>query len=115
MSDNKINPSIDICILSAEYGLLKPEEKIPYYDRKMDKERAEELRSEVVPALENKIVSGGYERVVVNMGTQYRHAIEGFADELSIEVLYIEGAGIGEKGHELKEFLRSENQSQSQD
>jgi cytoplasmic iron level regulating protein YaaA (DUF328/UPF0246 family) len=106
--EGELDPAIDICILSAEYGLLEPDEDIPHYDRRMDADRAEELRPEVVPELREKVASGNYDRVLLNMGEDYRRAVKGFETGLSAEIEYIEGAGIGEKGHQLKQMLRTD-------
>lgn len=98
----------DLCILSAEHGLLNPSTAIEYYNREMDEERADELKARVVPDLKARIESAGYDRVVVNVGQAYWNAIEGFDDELDVQLTVIEGNGLGEKGHGLKEFLQTE-------
>ncbi len=100
---------MDLKILSAKYGLLEPDEQIEYYDYRMDKQRAEELRPIVVDELQQLILEREYERVVVNMGKEYRMAIRGFDDGLDIIPEYIGGEGIGYKGHVLKRFVRGDD------
>ncbi|WP_135366324.1 DUF6884 domain-containing protein [Halosimplex halophilum] len=109
---NTINGGIekapfDICILSAEHGLLNPTDYISNYDREMDERRAAELRDSVVTQLREKIQSSGYDPVVVNLGQVYYQAIQGFESGLGVTVKTIEGDGIGEKGQELKQHLES--------
>ena len=111
--EGELDPGIDICILSAEHGLLEPDDMITAYDRRMDTDRASELCAEVVSALRKKVRRGGYDQVVVNMGRAYRQAIDGFEHGLDIEVRYIEAGGIGKKGHELKQLLRTSEPAQT--
>ncbi|WP_081909276.1 peroxide stress protein YaaA [Haloferax prahovense] len=107
--DGECRPDMDLKILSAKYGLLEPDEQIEYYDYRMDKQRAEELRPIVVDELQQLILEREYERVVVNMGKEYRMAIRGFDDGLDIIPEYIGGEGIGYKGHVLKRFVRGDD------
>lgn len=107
--DGALRDDLDICILSAEHGVVGPDEPIDHYDRRMDSVRAAALNEEVVTDLRARVRDGGYDRVVVNMGSVYRDAIEGFDDPLSVEVQYIEGAGIGHKGHALKRVVRGDD------
>lgn len=99
------NAPFEMCILSAEHGLLNPTDCIAYYDRQMDEERAAELRDPVVAQLRKKIQSLDCDSVVVNLGQVYYQAIHGFETGLEVAVNTIEGDGIGEKGHELKQQL----------
>jgi cytoplasmic iron level regulating protein YaaA (DUF328/UPF0246 family) len=98
---------IDICILSAEYGLLSSDSEIDHYDRRMDTERARELAPDVQAALETR-VANGYDRVIVNVGGAYQEALEGIRKRVEVPVHYIEGAGIGEKGRLLKQVIRGD-------
>jgi len=97
----------DLRILSAEHGLLHPADGIEYYDREMDVERATELRPTVANELQSLVESADYERIIVNTGEAYEAAIAGFQEGLDAEVVRIEGAGLGEKGHSLKVLLES--------
>lgn len=105
-SEGKLDPSLDICILSAEYGLVDKDEPIPYYDRRMDIERADELRDDVLSALRQKMSEKDYDRVIINMGEVYQRAITGIDDTVGPSVVYIQGGGIGQKGHILKQIIR---------
>lgn len=109
--EQAMRDDLDIRILSAKYGLLDPEDCIEYYDQKMDRSRAAELRDSVITDIETQIDKYGYSRIVVNLGEPYKKAIEGLDQRVDPEVLFIEGDGIGNKGHELKRFIRGRRES----
>lgn len=94
--------SVDILILSAEYGLIEPNTPIKYYDRRMNKQRAMELRPKVMEKL-REIVKG-YDEVFVCLGKDYLECIKGIENFANVK--YANGK-IGEKGRELKEWLKS--------
>jgi hypothetical protein len=105
--EGEMDTRIDICILSAKHGLIDADEKISWYDRRMDQERAAELAPSVQANLEGR-VNGIYDHVIVNVGGTYREALAGIESRLDTEVHYIEGAGIGYKGQALKRVLRGD-------
>jgi len=112
IDDGALRNDIDIMILSAEFGLLDTGDLIPMYDRKMTIQRAEELRNDVVNTLVSRIERSAYDELVINMGSEYEHAIRGVNAELKIDITRIEGEGIGEKGSKLKQFIRSDSSVQ---
>lgn len=101
-------PDVDLRIISAKHGLLRPGEPIGYYEQQMNTERAQQLRESIVPALRETVQENEYDRVVINLGKEYQQAIEGFAESIDVAVTQIDGDGIGEKGHILKRFLNGE-------
>jgi len=105
--EGEYDDNIDIRILSAEHGLLNPEDEIVTYDKEMDAHRADKLKTAVVPELCRTIDEGGYDNVVLNVGKTYRRALEGLDSKADAEVVEIEG-GLGERGHVLKKFVRGE-------
>lgn len=107
--DGEWRPELDLRILSAEHGILHPNEQISYYDRRMNAERAQELRPETVEELRRLINEKGYERVIVNMGQEYRAAIQNFDQGLDVKIEFIRGDGIGYKGHVLKRVVRGDD------
>lgn len=106
--DGVLRNDIDICILSAKYGLVDQTEAISYYDQKMTKERARQLRPEVIDDLESRIETGDYETVLLNLGRTYQAAVEGISERVDVAVTMVEGGGIGEKGQQLKRLLRTD-------
>jgi hypothetical protein len=111
--EGEYKQEMDICMISAKHGLLNRDDEIETYDQEMEKERAEELRTEIVPKLQEKINSEDYRRVILNLGEEYRRAVEGFQSDTSIKVIEIEG-GLGERGHKLKKIIRDEKKCKNE-
>jgi len=105
--DGEFQDDIDLCVLSAKYGLVNSENKISYYDQRMDADRAAEIRAEITAELHEKVSNQGYDYVVFNLGSEYRSAIGDFSD-LSASVQFIDAEGIGCKGHTLKKIIRGD-------
>jgi len=107
MREDELCPDMDVCILSAEYGLIDAETEIKWYDRRMDRQRARELVSDVTSDLHERVVDN-YDRVIVNVGEVYKKAIDDGLSTLDVDVYYIQGEGIGVKGSRLKGLIRGE-------
>lgn len=105
--ENEFDGDIDLCILSAEYGIIERDEEISWYDRRIDSERAEELSSKVAQEL-TRIVDSSYDKLLINVGRDYLEALSQVMKELTVPVYYIEGSGIGKKGSVLKGVIRGE-------
>jgi cytoplasmic iron level regulating protein YaaA (DUF328/UPF0246 family) len=52
---------LEILIVSAEYGLIKADKLIDFYDRKMTPARAKELRPHIAEKLEAKLANSEYQ------------------------------------------------------
>ncbi|QSG02809.1 DUF6884 domain-containing protein [Natranaeroarchaeum sulfidigenes] len=109
MREELFDEEMDICILSAEHGLIESDTKIEWYDNRMNAERAVELAPRVQTQL-RETVSETYDEVIINVGGTYRLALEGISDAVDAKVYYIEGEGIGHKGHILKRVVRGERE-----
>jgi hypothetical protein len=106
--EDAFDSAIDLVILSAEYGLLDPDEEIEDYDRKMGYARAQEFRDRGLPDdLAERVRDGGYERMVVNLGGPYEEAVAGFETEVEACVTYLSGQ-LGERGSKLKSLVRTD-------
>lgn len=105
--EGKFRSDIDILILSAKHGLLKPDEKIRSYDRQMTQSRAADLRESVTMNLQELVQQKEYNRIVLNMAREYRSSI-GEIHDYQGQVSEISGSGIGEKGGKLKKFIRGD-------
>lgn len=103
--EGEFDENIDLCILSAEHGLISPSEKITWYDRRMDTGRAAELAPDVTADIATR-VNGTYDKVIVNVGGPYNRALKDIESVLDIPVHFIEGEGIGYKGSVLKKVIR---------
>lgn len=105
MRTNTFRPELDILIISAEHGVIDPEDKISYYDRRMNFDRASELNDEIVSTLSNNITENSHHKVWINLGKDYSPAIDGLEAAVETPVHYIEGSGIGNKGKQLKNLV----------
>ncbi|WP_254762234.1 DUF6884 domain-containing protein [Natrinema marinum] len=103
--DDELQDEIDICVLSAEHGLIDTTDEISYYDRHMNPDRAAEIRDDITTELRGRVAENDYEHVIFNLGSAYRSAIGDLSD-LPASVQFIEGDGIGYKGHTLKQIIR---------
>lgn len=99
---------VDICILSAKYGLIDAEEAITTYDRRMTPSRAEELRDSVTDSIRKRVKEEKYGEVVLNLGKDYLGAVGDLPEHSDVDTLKIRGDGIGQKGKQLKRFVRSD-------
>lgn len=98
-------------ILSAEYGIIRPEDEIEYYDRRITSERAKELRDQVLADVERVVRGKDYDEILVNAGKEYAIALEGIEEVVDTKVTHIQGQGIGEKGNDLKYQVLEKNPS----
>lgn len=105
--EGEFQHDIDICVLSAKYGLVDATDQIRHYDRRMNSSRAAQLRPAIRATLEEKIEEEGYEHVICNLGAEYRSAL-GDVTTLPATVEFLEGEGIGHKGHLLKKVVRGD-------
>lgn len=97
--------SLDIFIISAKYGLIHPETKISYYERKMTTEEADRNRSSNDEVIFSKISNLNYDQILVVLGKTYRKSIDiEKLKRISKNVLISEGP-IGIKLHDLKHWL----------
>lgn len=75
-----VPPDLHITILSAQFGLLCPSDPIPFYDRLMDRERAEELKAIVSARLDEFLREIRPSTMFTNLGKTYRLAISSSAE-----------------------------------
>jgi hypothetical protein len=97
-------PTIDICIISAQYGFLHPDDLIQDYDLRMTPQRARELHGDILTGLRSLISRRHYREIFVNLGKDYLPAVEGFEDLVTCPVRYA-GGRIGEKMSAMKQWL----------
>jgi len=99
---------IELRILSAEHGILRADDEINNYDRRMTPSRARELREYVTEDLRHCILNGDYETVIMNMGSVYNQAVGDLSKHNNIDITNIKGDGIGTKGRKLKQVVRND-------
>ena len=99
--------NMDILILSAKYGLIRYNENISYYEQIMTSKRAEELGNDVYIRLEKILKNNHYDYVFINLGKTYALALEKCKEMLSRYNVYWANGQIGERLHQLKNWLES--------
>lgn len=101
---------LDIFILSAEFGLIRSEQPIPVYDRRMTNHRAEELHSQVLEVFKREIASQEYAELFLSMGKTYLPALTGYVSLLSPATkVIVSDVTAGRKLTELKTWLMGKN------
>ncbi|WP_380675540.1 DUF6884 domain-containing protein [Salinigranum sp. GCM10025319] len=108
--ENDFRSDIDVCILSAKYGLIEETTRIEEYDQRMNRERAVDLQEDVEIRLRDILKSGEYERVIINAGQNYRVALKQFIQNTDIDVEILHGQ-LGERGSVLKRLVRKSQNS----
>lgn len=104
--ESKMPRNVDILILSAQYGLLMPDDMIEMYDRRMDKKRAHELQENCQAWMRNWLSGKAYTEVYLSMGRTYQLALQPFNTWLPDGAkLIIPSGGIGLMLQQLKEWL----------
>ncbi len=103
--EGDLRSDIDICILSAKYGLIDANAEITEYDQKMNRVQALDLQEDVETTLIKKLKENNYKKVVINAGEDYRVALKRFIQNSDIEVEVLHGQ-LGERGSVLKKMIR---------
>lgn len=104
--ENKFPKNVDMAIISAKYGLIRPKEKIEYYEQRITKQRVKELHIDVLPKLKRIITNNNYDEIFVNLGKDYLPVIDGFEKFVPSDtrIIYAKG-GIGQKMSQMKKWL----------
>lgn len=97
--------NVDVLIISAKYGLLRATDEISYYEERMTKQKAYELRDSVLSKLINHISGQNYRKIFVMMGRDYLEAISGFSSLTDISIDFIQMEKIGKAQQKLRKLL----------
>lgn len=83
-----LNDGEDFAILSGKYGLVKPDEHIPYYDKLLEEDDLEDIASEVEEFLEEEQVSEVvyFTRPWNGVRRRYYDCVRKACEELNIEI-----------------------------
>lgn len=98
--------ALTVLILSAKYGLIESERKIPFYDCRLSRTTTAGLQRQVVGTARNILRSHPWQTVGICAGKNYRSALLGFAEEIpaGIRLDVIEG-GLGRRLTALRNWL----------
>ncbi len=108
--------NLDVLILSAKYGLLKPDTLIEDYDLRMTRDHALALRSEVSTGLDAYLVQADYREVFINLGQSYLITLTQSKEIVHLigKVHYATG-GIGERMSQMKMWLQDVSALEGED
>ena len=95
----------DLFILSAAYGLIPGDFPTPLYDRKMNTDRANELRPQVT-ALFSDLMQTDYVAILFVLGMTYLKAFGNLQEIVPARIAHnVAGGPIGKKQAQLKNWL----------
>lgn len=99
--------NLDILIISAKHGLIKPETLIENYDIRMTNKRSLELRDSVSQSLDKHLSNNQYLEIFLNLGKDYLKTISNSKNltEFSGDLVVGEGR-IGQKMAQMKAWIR---------
>lgn len=101
---------IDLLIVSAKYGLMKPSLQILNYDKRLSKEQIPELRKQTLARLEKFTSNENYKEVRLSMGKDYLSLFDGINNVFSPKcTIKITTGKIGQKLHKTKKWLNKTN------
>jgi hypothetical protein len=99
--------TLDVYILSAKFGLIPSQQKIPWYDLLMDSQRATELNPKVIAAAQKILARNCYDKSFICVGKNYHLAIKGFDTIISKNLEATVAAGSsGRRQSILRNWLR---------
>lgn len=100
--EGRWGPAVQVVIISAKFGVLRPTTSIPYYDQRMTGRQAIRLKPSVNRRLKRIIRDGRFARVCVNLGRMYEPLLSDL-EELD-NAIWASG-GIGKRARTLKRWI----------
>ena len=98
--------SLDVYILSAEFGLIPFNELIPNYDRRMTSQRVKELQQPTLSELKQILDSKQYECLFLSLGKDYLRVLTDYESLIPSNLNVVVSTGsIGYKLAELRNWL----------
>lgn len=106
--ENRYPPNLDIVIISAKYGFLKPNDLIENYDLRMTEKQAKELNHEIISKFKMLSKRSIFNTIYINLGKDYLPAIDGLNNifQQNSKIKYAKGR-VGERKSQMKEFILS--------
>lgn len=74
--------NLDVFILSAKFGLIPANKKIPLYDQPMTPQRATKLNPQVIAEISRIFAGKRYQEIFVCLGKKYLSALKGYESQL---------------------------------
>ncbi len=96
----------DAYVLSAQFGLIPGDHRVPYYDKRMTVALARALHSEVMRGLGELLGAGSYKEAFICAGRTYRAALDGYGSIVPPGVTIRMASGpLGRQLSELHDWL----------
>ena len=95
-----LGQNVDVLIISAKYGLLRTTDEISYYEERMTRQKALELRVTILAKLNSYINEQDYRKIFVMLGQDYFETVNGLSKLISgipIEIIKMEKIGIAQQ------------------
>ncbi len=101
--------SLDIYVLSAEFGLIPASKPIPDYDRRMTPQRGKELQQPTLNELKRILSGEQYGELFISLGKDYLRVLLGFEALIPANLkVTVSTKSIGYKLGELRHWLYEE-------
>ena len=101
--------SLDVYILSAEFGLIPSDKPIPNYDRRMTLQQAKELQQPTLSKLKQILTGKQYEELFISLGKDYLRVLSGYESLIPANLnVIVSTRAIGYKLAELRNWLYEE-------
>jgi hypothetical protein len=98
-----------VLILSAKYGLIAAERRIPWYNQRLSASSAKTLRPGVLETARCVLGSRPWRSVAVCAGKEYRSALDGLAELLPQGAhMHLLAGGLGKRLTALRDWLRQD-------
>jgi cytoplasmic iron level regulating protein YaaA (DUF328/UPF0246 family) len=97
--------SLDVLILSAKYGLIQASTPIANYEQRMSRERARELKAQIMQSLLRYAQQNAYYEVYVDLGQDYIFTVAGIEKLFNNSLVNYAKGRIGERLSQLKTWI----------
>lgn len=101
--------SLDVYILSARFGLISDDERIPNYDHRMTPQRVKELQKPTLNELDQILNDKQYQEFFISMGKDYLRVLDGYKSLTSTNLnVTVSQGSMGCKLAELRNWLHGD-------
>ena len=102
--------NLDVFILSAKFGLIPANKKIPLYEQPMTPQRADTLKPKVLAEIGKIFAGKRYQEIFVCLGKKYLKALDGYASHLPKKsVVTLATGSSGRRQTMLRQWLHGES------